>query len=87
MGGCGEKASIVRNFTTKLDWAAVYSIIPMLEQEQRRHAVSIVYLDHRSQSINRKGTYILADVLAMDNSTVGAATRLLADFFPEIIYI
>jgi hypothetical protein len=36
----GQKASIVRNFTTKLDWAAVYSIIRMIEQELRRHAVS-----------------------------------------------
>jgi hypothetical protein len=38
------------------------------------------------KSINRKGTYILANVLAMDNSTVGAAARLFADF-SEITYI
>jgi hypothetical protein len=38
----GAEASIVRNFTTKLDWAAVYSIIFMLEQAQRRHAVSTI---------------------------------------------
>jgi hypothetical protein len=31
---------------------------------------------HRNQSIKRKGAYILADVLAMDNSTLDAATRL-----------
>jgi hypothetical protein len=35
---------------------------------------------HRNQTINRKGAYILADVLAMDNSTVGAATRLFCGF-------
>jgi hypothetical protein len=34
-----------------------------------------------------KGTYILADVLAMDNSTVGAAPRLFCGFFSEITYI
>jgi hypothetical protein len=38
-------------------------------------------ISHRNQSINRKGTYILADVQAMDNSTVGAATRLFCGFF------
>jgi hypothetical protein len=35
----GQKASIVRNITTKLDWTEQY-IIRMIEQEQRRHAVS-----------------------------------------------
>jgi hypothetical protein len=43
--------------------------------------VSVPQPNHRNQSINRKGTYILADVLAMDNSTVGAATRLFCGFF------
>jgi hypothetical protein len=37
-------------------------------------------LCHRNQSINGKGTYILADVLAMDNSTVDAATKLFCGF-------
>jgi hypothetical protein len=36
---------------------------------------TISFFTHRNQSINRKGTYILVDVLAMGNSTVGAATR------------
>jgi hypothetical protein len=40
----------------------------------------------RNKSINRKGTYILADVLAMDNSTVGAATRLFLRIFSEVTY-
>jgi hypothetical protein len=30
--------------------------------------------------------YILADVLAMDNSTVGAATRLFVWIFSEVTY-
>jgi hypothetical protein len=46
----------------------------------------ILYDYHRNQSINRNGTYTLADVLAMDNSTVGAATRLFADFLWSNIY-
>jgi hypothetical protein len=31
--------------------------------------------------VYRKGSYVLADVLAMDNSTVGAAPRLFCVFF------
>jgi predicted transcriptional regulator len=42
--------------------------------------------EHRNQSNNRKGTYIIADVLAMDNSTVGAATRLFCGFFLKYRY-
>jgi hypothetical protein len=42
---------------------------------------------HRNQTINRKGAYILADVLAMDNSNVGAATRLFLRIFSEVTYI
>jgi hypothetical protein len=31
--------------------------------------------------VYRRGSYVLADVLAMDNSTVGAAPRLFCGFF------
>jgi hypothetical protein len=31
--------------------------------------------------VYRKGSYILAEALAMDNSTVGAAIRLFCGFF------
>jgi hypothetical protein len=37
-------------------------------------------LSNIEDGVYRRGSYILADVLAMDNSNVGAATRLFAYF-------
>jgi hypothetical protein len=45
-----------------------------------RNSCRVLRYAHRNQTINRKGAYILADVLAMDNSTVGDATRLFCGF-------